>query len=148
VPKTPKKKVRFYLRIVDGKLRSLPPLPPPGPEQAKALRYSLRREFQEFEQLSPQLKAAKNARLIRYVAFLPDSDLGDQVPEIQLERGSTLGCYHLSECTGAEMVMDLQTTLVEVLNLKAEPGINLGNLAGRMLGIHLENMNSMHDRSV
>jgi hypothetical protein len=46
------------------------------------------------------------------------------------------------------MVMDLQTTLVEVLNLKAEPGINLGNLAGRMLGVHLENMNSMHDRSV
>jgi hypothetical protein len=135
LPKTPKKKARFYLRITQEKLDSLPPLPSPAPELAEARRTALRGEFQEIDQLEPKLKAVGSARLLHFVRF--PSGLGqiDPPPETQPELGSTLGCYHLHERTGAEMETDLRNSLVAALDLKADPAIHFDILEERMLRI-------------
>ena len=133
LPKTPKKKARFYLGITQENLDSLPPLPSPAPELAEARRAALRSESQEIDQLVPKLKAAGSARLLHFVRFPSGPDQGNCRPETPPERGATLGCYYLHERTGAEMAIDLQNSLAAGIALRADPAIHLEILEERLL---------------
>jgi hypothetical protein len=137
LPKTPKKKARFYLRTAKDKLSSLPPLHPPGPELAEAHRTALRGESQEIDQLVLRLKFAGSARLLYFLRFPSGPDHGDGPLEGQPDRRSSYGYYQLNESTGDEMAKDLQNALAQALDLKAYPAIDLNILEARMLRIQI-----------
>jgi hypothetical protein len=135
LPKTPKKKARFYLRMTQEKLDSLPPMPSPAHELAEAHRTTLRGEIQEIDQLLPKLKLAGSARLLQFTQFQSGLGLGDCPPEEQPERGSTCGYHQLYERNGAEMATGLQHSLVESMSFRADPAIRFAILEERMLRI-------------